>query len=397
MSSEGPLSDITVIEMAIHRAGPFCGALLADMGADVIKIERPSVGDPTRTTGPGPEEKAATFMALNRNKRSVTVDLKTTDGKEAIYNLVEDADVFIENFGYGVTERLEVGYDTLKEINEDIVYASVKGYGKTGPLKEKKGLDLIMQAEGGIMSVTGPEGGPPVKVGQAISDIGTGMFAAIGILARLHEREVTDDSFVGEFDIGLFDTVVSFMNEYSTIHSMTGEVFGPQGTSHQTMVPYQLFETKDAYIVTGVPSDERWDDFVDMLGRENIRKYKTNQQRLENKDKVTNVIQNEFEKHTTEYWEETLTEHGFPCGPLNDIGDVVEHEQVEARDLVEDFDDPDWGTCKLPGFPLHFPDHDTTIDTPAPSLGEHTDEVFSSVAENQSTLDQWKEGSAFGN
>lgn len=395
MSSDGPLSDVTVVELAIHRAGPFCGALLADMGAEVIKIERPGVGDPTRTTGPGPEQKAATFMALNRNKKSATVNLKTADGKEALHNLIKDADVFIENFGHGVAERLNVGYEELREINEDIVYASIKGYGKTGPLKEKKGLDLIMQAEGGIMSVTGSEGGSPVKVGQAIGDIGTAMFSTIGILARLHERDASDDEIVGQFDIGLFDTIVSFMNEYSTLHSMTGEVFEPQGTSHQTMVPYQLFETKDAYIVTGVPSDERWDDFVDMLGREEIRQYQTNDQRLEHKEEVTQVIQEEFEKQTTEHWQETLTEHGFPCGPLNDIGDVVEHEQVKARDLIEDFDDPDWGTCKLPGFPLRFPDYDTTIDTPAPTLGEHTDEVFSSVAKNQSTLDQWREGGAF--
>ena len=394
MSSEGPLSDVRVVEMTVHRAGPFCGSLLADMGADVVKIERPGVGDPARTQGVGPEGRSAYFMVNNRNKKSVTLDLKTAAGQEAALELVGDADVFLENFGYGVAEKLGLGYDAVSEVNEDLVYASIKGYGKTGPHKEKKGLDLILQAEGGIMSVTGPEGGDPVKVGQAVGDLTSGMLATIGVLARLHDRERVGHG--GQFDVGLYDAIVSLMNEYLTSYSMTGEVPGPQGTTHQFTVPYQLFETADGHVVTGVPSDERWDDFVDMLGREEIREYRTNADRLANREEVIGAIQEEFERESTEHWLEQLTEYGFPNGPLNDVEDVVESEQSAVRGLVEEHDDPDWGSCVMPGHPLRFPDYDTSIRSPAPHLGEHTEEVFEDVVGEQTTLSEWADQGAFG-
>lgn len=394
MADGGLLSDVRIVEMTVHRAGPFCGALLADMGAEVIKIERPGVGDPARSQGVGPDEKSGYFMTNNRNKKSVTLDLKTDAGVEAARELLADADVFLENFGYGVTEKLGLGPETVRELNDELVYASIKGYGKTGPLQEKKGLDLILQAEGGIMSVTGPEGGDPVKVGQAVGDLTAGMFAAIGVLARLHERERTGTG--GEFDVGLYDAIVSVMNEYLTTHSMTGEVPGPQGRSHQTLVPYQLFETADGHVATGAPSDERWDDFVDMLGREELREYQTNAERVEHRETVVSTIQEEFAAEPTDYWLDRLTEYGFPNGPLNDVGDVVDADQTRARGLVEEHVDPDWGECLLPGHPIRFPDYDTSIDDPAPRLGEHTEAVFGEVAADQTRLSDWAEEGAFG-
>jgi len=393
MAEIGPLSDLTVVELTVHRAAPFCGALLADMGAEVIKVERPGVGDPARGQGVGPDGKSAYFMVNNRNKQSVTLDLKAEAGQEAMLELLADADVFIENFSLGVPERLGVGYEDVREVNEDIIYASIKGYGKTGPLKEKKGLDLILQAEGGIMSVTGPEGGDPVKVGQALGDLNTGLLTTIGILARLYEREQTGEG--GQFDVGLYDAVVSFLNEYITSYSMTGDVPGPQGTSHQTSVPYQLFETADSHIVTGVGSDERWDDFVEAIGREELADYPTNADRVEHKERVVSIIQEEFRKEPTEYWLDRLTEYGFPNGPMNNVEDVVENEQSEARGLVEEHDDPDWGECLMPGHPIHFPDHDTSIRSPAPRLGEDVEEVFGELADDDQ-VEAWREGGAFG-
>ena len=391
----GPLADLTVVEMTGHRAGPFCGALLGDMGADVVKIERPGVGDPARSQGIGPDGKSGYFMSNNRNKRSVTLDLKSDAGTEAALELLAEADVFIENFGYGVTDKLGIGYAAVTERNPDIVYASIKGYGETGPLKEKPGLDLILQAEGGIMSVTGPEGGEPQKVGQAIADLTTGMFATIGVLARLYERDRVDE-FNGAFDVGLFDSVVTLMNEYLTEYSMDGTVPGPQGTSHQTLVPYQRFETADGAVVTGVPSDDRWADFVDLLGREELLEYQTNDDRQVNADTVVGIIQEEFESESTDYWLEQLGEYGFPCGPINDVEDVVEYDQTRARNLVVPHEDPDWGECLLPGHPINFPDHDDIIRTPAPRLGEHTEDVFADIASDQSTLEQWTDDGAFG-
>lgn len=396
----GPLADLTVVEMTGHRAGPFCGALLADMGADVVKIERPDVGDPARSQGVGPDGKSAYFMANNRNKRSVTLDLKSDAGTEAALSLLEEADVFIENFGYGVTDKLGVGHEAVSDRNPEIVYASIKGYGETGPRKKQAGLDLILQAEGGIMSVTGPEGGEPVKVGQAIGDLTTGMFAAIGVLARLYERGTADgddaDSFGGKFDVGLFDSIVTLMNEYLTSHSMDGSVPGPQGTSHQTLVPYQRFETADGALVTGVPSDDRWEDFVDLIGREELAEYPTNDDRFEHADAVVGIIEEEFATESTDYWLDRLIDYGFPCGPINDVEDVVGYDQTRARDLVVEHDDPDWGECLLPGHPINFPEHDDVIRSPAPRLGEHTESVFADVAGDQTTLDEWREGGAFG-
>ncbi|TKX78619.1 CoA transferase [Halorubrum sp. SD626R] len=396
----GPLADLTVVEMTGHRAGPFCGALLADMGADVVKIERPGAGDPARSQGVGPDGKSGYFMANNRNKRSVTLDLKSDAGTEAALSLLEEADVFIENFGYGVTDKLGVGYEDVTELNPEIVYASIKGYGETGPRKKQAGLDLILQAEGGIMSVTGPEGGEPVKVGQAIGDLTTGMFTAIGLLARLYERghlgDGDDESFNGKFDVGLFDSIVTLMNEYLTSYSMDGSVPGPQGTSHQTLVPYQRFETADGALVTGVPSDDRWDDFVELVGREELAEYPTNDDRFEHADTVVGIIEEEFETESTEYWLDRLIEYGFPCGPINDVEDVVNYDQTRARNLVVEHDDPDWGECLLPGHPINFPDHDDIVRSPAPRLGEHTESVFAEVAGDQTTLDEWRDEGAFG-
>ncbi|MFO8114786.1 MAG: CoA transferase [Halorubrum sp.] len=396
----GPLAGLTVVEMTGHRAGPFCGALLADMGADVVKIERPGAGDPARHQGIGPDGKSGYFMANNRNKRSVTLDLKSDAGTEAALSLLEAADVFVENFGYGVTDKLGVGYEAVRDRNPAIVYASIKGYGETGPRKKQAGLDLILQAEGGIMSVTGPEGGEPVKVGQAIGDLTTGMFAAIGILARLYEREGPEagdgESFNGKFDVGLFDSIVTLLNEYLTSYSMDGSVPGPQGTSHQTLVPYQRFETADGALVTGVPSDDRWDDFVELVGREELAEYPTNDDRYEHADTVVGIIEEEFATEPTEYWLDRLIDYGFPCGPINDVEDVVNYDQTRARDLVVEHDDPDWGECLLPGHPINFPEHDDVVRSPAPRLGEHTESVFGELVGDQTTLDEWREDGAFG-
>ncbi len=398
MGNSGPLDGLTVVELSVHRAGPYCGALLADLGAEVIKIERPGTGDPSRSQGVGPAGQSGYFIANNRNKRSVTIDLKSDAGTEAALELMSDADVIVENFGYGVTDRLGVGYESVVEENPDVVYASIKGYGETGPSREKPGMDLVLQAEGGIMSVTGPSGGKPVKVGQAIGDLTAGMHAVIGILAKLRERDNLDGSgeFGGKLDVGLFGAIVSVMNEYLTFYSMDGEVPGPQGVTHQSIVPYQLFDTNDGEIVLAVPSDQRWAEFVELLGREELEEYSTNQDRYEHRGEVTSIIQEEIRKKSTDYWSEKLTAAGFPNGPVNDVADVVSHPQTQARELIEEVTDPEAGAVIVPRQPVHYPGTDTSIRRPAPRLGEHTTEVFREVAGSQSTLDEWKDAGAFG-
>ena len=388
----GPLSGLNVVELTVHRAGPFCGALLADLGAEVVKIERPGVGDPTRVQGAGPEGRSGYFMANNRNKQSVELDLKSEAGREVARELVGKADVFVENMGYGVADRLGLGYDSLSEENPDLVYASVKGYGETGPLREKKGMDLILQAEGGIMSVTGPESGDPVKVGQAIGDLTAGMFATIGVLSRL--QEVAAGEGGGKLDVGLFDAVVSMMNEYLTFYSMDGQVPGPQGTSHQSMVPYQLFETSDGYVVTAVPADDRWDGFVDVVGCNSVREYATNVERVEHEEEVVSAIQAELAEEPTAHWLDVLEAGGFPVGPLNDVADVVGHDQAEARGLVPTFDDPEAGEIVLPGHPVNFPDHSTDVRSLPPHLGEHTEAVLEALGHDAESIAELREAGA---
>jgi len=408
-SADAPLAGVSVVELTVHRAGPFCGSLLADLGADVVKIERPGTGDPARSQGVGPAGKSAYFTVNNRNKRSVTLDLKRAAGREAALELLGAADVFVENLGSGVADRLGVGYDDVRAVNPGIVYAAVKGYGETGPLREKPGLDLILQAEGGIMSVTGPEGGDPVKVGQAIGDLTAGTFAALGVLARLYQRDggggdgstpaadaADSTEFTGKFDVGLYDAVVTLLNEYLTEYTETGRVPGPQGTDHQTIVPYGLFETADGAVVTGVPADDRWDDFVDAVGCESVREYRTNEARRAARDEVRAAIEDRLRERPTEEWLDRLTDAGFPNGPVNDVADVAAHEQTAVRNLLVDCEDDDWGEHALPGHPLHFPDYEPSIRRPAPRLGEHTESVFREVAGDQTTLDDWREGGAFG-
>jgi len=386
------LEGIRVLDLTRQLPGPYGTLLLADLGAEVVKIERPGVGDPTRVQGVGPEGRSGYFMANNRNKRSIELDLKSEAGREVARELVGKADVFVENMGYGVADRLGLGYDELSERNPDLVYASVKGYGETGPLKEKKGMDLILQAEGGIMSVTGPEGGAPVKVGQAIGDLTAGMYATVGVLARL--REVAVGRGGGKLDVGLFDAVVSLVNEYLTFYSMDGQVPGPQGTSHQSMVPYQLFETADGHVVTAVPADDRWDDFVDVVGCESVREYGTNAERVENRTEVVSAVQSELAAEPTDYWLEALEDGGFPVGPLNDVADVVGHEQAEARGLVPTFEDPDAGEIVLPGHPVNFPDHSTEIRTLPPSLGEHTEAILRALGHDDASIAELREAGA---
>ena len=393
------LDGVTVVEMTVHRAGPFCGVLLADLGAEVVKIERPGSGDPARSQGTALDGKSGYFATNNRNKRSVTLDLKSEAGREAAQSLLETADVFVENFGYGVVERLGLGYDELVKDNPELVHASIKGYGETGPQREKRGLDMILQGEAGLMSVTGPEDGEPVKVGQAIGDLTTGAFAALGVLARLYEREQTaSEPFHGKFDVGLFDGVATLLNEYLTEYTMTGDVPGTQGRHHQTIVPYGVYETADGAVVTGVPDDDRWPEFVDMLGREELSAYETNAQRRANRERVQSIVAEEFATESTAYWLETLTERGFPNGPINDVGDIAEHEQTAARDLLVDYPEPGWDDCQVPGHPIRYPEYDdeSVVRSAAPDLGEDTESVFESLADDQTTLDRWRDGGAFG-
>jgi CoA:oxalate CoA-transferase len=316
------------------------------------------------------------FISRNRNKKSAELDLKSEEGKDIFKELVADADVLVENFSLGVMEDFGLGYEYLSsEINSDLIYASIKGYGEKGPYKDKKGVDLVMQAEGGIMSVTGPEDGDPVKVGQAIGDIGAGLYATIAILGALHQRDVEGGG--QKVETNLFGTIVSFMEEYITKYGLTGENPKPMGTRHQTSVPYELFETKDGHVVISVLGIG-WETFAtDLLDAPELAEYDTTEKQQNHYDEIMSVMRPKIKEKTTKEWIEISEKYNFPCGPLNQVSDVVNHPQARARDYVFEYDDEEIGEVLLHGHPLHFSKGEKEMKSGPPTLGQHTDEILS--------------------
>ena len=376
--ADAALDDLTVIDFSRVRAGPWCTQILGELGAEIIKVERPGVGDTSRGSHPEQNGMGVNFIARNRNKKSVTLNLKEDEGRQIAEDLIADADVLVENYSLGVMERFGLGAERLlSEVNSDLIYGSIKGYGEKGPKKDRKGVDLVMQAEGGIMSVTGPEGGESVKVGQAIGDIGAGLYLTIAILAALHQRDRTGEG--QKVESNLFGTIVSFMEEYITMYGITGCDPEPLGTRHQTGVPYELFDVKDGQVVLSILGGG-WETFVtEVIEDESILQYDTQQLRQEHYDELMDVIRPRLKELTVDEVI-TLCEHyGFPCGPLNNVSDVVEHPQARARDYVMEYEDETVGEVLLHGHPLHLSEGERELRSGPPKLGEHTEEVLAEV------------------
>jgi len=373
--SEGPLDHLTVVDFSRYRAGPWCSNLLGELGAEVIKIERPGTGDPARASHPQQAGMGVSFIPRNRNKKSVAVDLKTDEGRAVVEEIVAGADVLVENFSRGVLERLGLGYDYLStEVNPGLIYVAVRGYGQEGPDRDRKGLDLVMQAEGGLMSVTGTADGEEVKVGQAVGDIGAGLYATVGVLAALVHRERTGEG--QRVDTSLFGTVVSFMEEYLTMYGITGENPRPRGTTHQTLVPYELFDTADGEMALNVPG-HRWEAFVtDVLEAPGLADYDSQRLRQEHYDEIMAVLRPAMRERTTAEWREILDELGCPNGPLNRVSDVVDHPQARDREYVFEYDDDNVGAVLLHGHPLELSATPGSVRSGPPLLGEHTGEVL---------------------
>ena len=401
--ADEPLGHLTVVDFSRYRAGPWCTQILSELGAEVIKVERPGVGDPERHSHPEQGGMGVNFIARNRNKKSIAVNLKHEAGRQVVEDLVAGADVLVENYSLGVMEEFGLGYEYLtEEVNPGLVYASVKGYGEEGPDSDRRGVDLVMQAEGGIMSVTGPEGGQPVKLGQALGDIGSGLYALVGILTALYERErlrePAETAGAGEgggdgedggggqkVETNLFGTIVSFMEEYITRYGITGEDPTPYGTRHQTGVPYELFETADGHMVLSVTGQGSWERFVTEVleDADHLLEYNSQRLRQEHYAELMEVIRPELREKTTAEWREIFDGMGFPNGPLNRVSDVVEHPQARARDYVFEYEDDEIGEVTLHGHPLHFSDADTSVRSGPPQLGEHTDAVLTEHLDRQ--------------
>jgi crotonobetainyl-CoA:carnitine CoA-transferase CaiB-like acyl-CoA transferase len=378
----GALDGIKVIELAHIMAGPTCGLMLADMGADVIKVEKLPHGDDARGyVEPLVNGEPAAFMILNRNKRSFAVDLKTRGGLEAVKRLVAGADVIIENHRKGTLEKLGLGYDVLSALNPRLVYCAVSGYGRTGPYADKPGFDLIAQGFAGIMSITGEPGGPPAKSGTSVADINAGILAALGVVGALLSRATTGRGQIVE--TSLMEAAIQQTYWQSALFFATGRNPGPTGSAHILTAPYQAFATRDGWINVGGANQANWERIVKVIDRPELAqdpRFKTNRDRMRNTAALAAVIEGRLRARTSAEWIEAFEVAGVPVGPVNTIGDMLADPQVAAREMVIEVDHPRAGRTRALGMPVKFSDARADLTRPAPLLGQHSREVLAELS-----------------
>ena len=375
----GPLEGIRVLDMTRVLAGPYATMILSDLGADVIKIERPEGGDMARGTGPFIDGESSYFLSLNRGKRSVVLDLKTQRGIDVFLELAQECDVLVENFVPGVMDRLDLGYDVVKERNPRIIYTSVSGFGQTGPYQHRPALDVIVQGMGGIMSITGEPGGRPIRPGASIGDIVAGLFTAIGILAALQERE---KSGLGQrIDVAMMDCQVALLENAFARYFATGEIPKPLGTRHPVTTPFQAFETKDSYITVAFVggAKDQWPLFcaaIDRVGLIDDERFRTSWSRTQHYDELIPILIEVMKRKTSEDWLRELSEAGIPCGPINNIEQVAKDPQISARNMIAELPHPKVGSVRVVNTPIKLSRTVAGAEKPAPALGEHTKPVL---------------------
>ena len=377
----GALADLVVLDLTRILSGPFATMTLADLGADVIKIEQPGQGDDTRQWGPPFQgEEAAYFLSVNRNKRSLAVDLKSAEGLAAVRKLALTADVLVENFRPGTAARLGLGYEELSARNPGLVYASISGYGQTGPDAHRPGYDAIAQARSGIMSVTGEAAGPPVRVGVSSADLTAGMWATIGILAALHEKGRTG---LGQWvDISLLDGSVSWLTYVSSGYFASGNIPQRYGSAHPTIVPYQAFETADGFAMVAVGNDGLWRRFAQAVGRADLATdplFAGNPDRVAHRGALLPLIEGIMLTRTTEEWVAVLDAAGVPVGPIQTVDQALADPQILARGMVATVQHPTEGELNMVNCPIKLSRTPATVRTAPPLLGQHTDGILASL------------------
>lgn len=368
----GALEGIKIVDLSRVLAGPFSTMILGDLGAEVIKVESPK-GDDTRKWGPPfKNDVSAYFLCANRNKKSITLDLKTEEGIHKLHQLLEDADVLINNFKTGTMERFELDYDNLKKQYPQLVYCSITGFGETGPYKNRPGYDFIIQAMSGLMSITGTEQSGPQKTGVAITDIITGLYAAIGIQAALLER---NQSKMGQkIDLSLYDAAVSTLVNIGSNYLMTKELPGRLGNSHANIVPYDSFQTSDGEIVIAVGNDEQFARFCDIIGHESLKsdeRFQTNEKRVTYRKQLIPIIQEALRKKPTKYWYEKCEEVNIPSGPIQNLAQVYQDEQLTHRNMFIEMEHPTAGTIEMIGSPLKLSRTPVSYRQAPPTLGNY--------------------------
>lgn len=377
----GPLEGIRVLDLTRILAGPYCSMILGDMGCEVIKIEKPEGGDDTRAWGPPfIEGESGYFICVNRNKKSLTLNLKNQTGREILKKLANISDVLIENFSPGTMEDLGLGWDVLSKLNPKLVYCSITGFGPTGPFKDKLGYDMVISAIGGLMSITGEEDGNPVKVGVAITDVLTGLFACCAIVSALFSRNKTGEG--QRIDLSLLETQVAALINIASSYLISGKIPKKWGTAHESIVPYQAFKAKDKHFAICVGNENMWARFCKVLQIPELTtdpRFKTNPKRVENRKELIKILSELFEKKEASHWISLLDSVSIPAGPINNIEEVFKHPQVLHRNMLVEVPHPKAGNIKMVGIPVKFQKTKSEIRFPPPLLGEHTFEILSSL------------------
>ncbi|CCC40005.1 CaiB/BaiF CoA transferase family protein [Haloquadratum walsbyi] len=391
------LDDVSVIDLSTFVTGGFSSLMLAAQGADVIKIERPDVGDDIRHSGPPfINGESPYYWTVNYDKRSIELNLKTEPGKMALYDLVEAADVVIQNFRPGTADRLDIAYDDLTKYNDSLIYCDISAFGNTGPWSERPGYDLLVQGLSGIMSVTGEADSNPAKVGLPQTDLITGMWAAFGIMGALYRRERTDE---GEYiELGMLDATLPWLTKQA------GKVFADEtpermGTQDPVLAPYQTLKTGDGYINIACLNEKLWQALCDAIERPDLsenKRFETNADRVENMDALAVELETALSERTTDEWMTVFTDAGVPAGPVQTVADALSNEQTDARGMINTITD---GNREIPVIehPLNFKNAQSGFDAPPPKLGEHTNEVFAELGYTEQKLEHLRKKGVFGN
>ena len=372
----GPLEGVRVLDLTRVLAGPYTTMLLADMGAEVVKIEEPSAGDESRKFGPFVSGVSTYFVSINRGKKGITLNLKKEAGKRLFLDLAKQADVVVENYRPGVMKKLGLDYAALKVHNPRLVFAACSGFGHSGPYSERAAYDMIVQGMGGLMSITGPLGGPPVRVGASIGDIGGALFTTIGIIAALYHVQRTGE---GQFvDVAMLDGQVAILENAIMRTLVTGEIPTPLGTRHPSIAPFQAFSAADGQVIIAA-GPNHWDRFCQIIGRPDLvahPQFATNALRAEHVEELGRILGAIIQQKTVAEWMRIMLDAGIPCGPVNTVDKVIQDPQIRAREMLVDIQDPTAGPITVAGFPIKLSATPGAARGPAPGLGEHTEVVL---------------------